>query len=210
MKKASAAPTRFLKNIMGLWLVQRTRDVWARAGENYDYADLAAAAQSAAPFRAWVHPNDPRFLAPANMLAEVQGYCADTNQPVPQTVPEVMRCLLESLAFAYREAVEDIERLRGISVPALHITGGGSQNRPLCQWTANALHRPVIAGPVEGTAMGNLLVQLMALGEVAGLAECREVVRNSSELLAYQPEDTAAWQQAYSRYREVTQRGTTG
>jgi len=116
----------------------------------------------------------------------------------------MMRCLLESLAFTYRATVDQVEALKGISVPCLHVIGGGSQNRVLNQWTANALGRPVISGPVEGTTMGNLLVQLMALGEVADLAQIRQVVRQSCEMLTYEPQEVDAWQQAYARYREVT------
>lgn len=197
---------RFLKNIMGLWLVQQSRAAWARAGETYAYPDLAAMAQEATPFRSWVDPNDQRFFAPDNMVATVQEVCRTSGQPVPESVPEVMRCLLESLAFTYRAAIDNLETLKGISIPTLHIIGGGSQNVTLCQWTANALGRPVVAGPAEGTTMGNLLAQLLALGKVADLAEMRQVVRQSCELQTYEPEDQEAWQQAYADYRARTAR----
>jgi rhamnulokinase len=148
--------------------------------------------------------NDLRFYAPENMEKEVRQACADSGQPVPQDVPAVMRCLLESLAFTYRASVDQMEELQGISVPCLHIIGGGSQNTTLSQWTANALGRPVITGPVEGTTMGNLLVQLMALGEIADVSQIRQVVRQSCEVLTYEPQQTPAWEDAYQRYRQVT------
>ncbi|HEY3379859.1 MAG TPA: rhamnulokinase family protein [Armatimonadota bacterium] len=193
---------RVLKNIMGLWLVQQSRAAWARAGQQYEYAELAALAQEGTPFRSWIDPNDLRFYAPADMVTAVQQACADSGQPVPETVADVMRCLLESLAFTYRGAVDQLEELKGISIPCLHVIGGGSQNTTLCQWTANALGRPVIAGPTEGTTMGNLLVQLMALGKVRDLAEIRQIVRQSTDLITYEPVADDAWQSAYAEYRQ--------
>ncbi|MHB9133299.1 MAG: rhamnulokinase [Armatimonadota bacterium] len=195
---------RFLKNIMGLWLQQSSRAVWAEEGKKYEYPELAALAEQGAAFQRWINPNDLRFYAPVNMVKEVQQACADSGQPVPQDVSEVMRCLLESLAFTYRVSVDQIEELQGISVPCLHIIGGGSQNKTLSQWTANALGRPVITGPVEGTTMGNMLVQLMALGEIADISQIRQVVRQSCEVLTYEPQQTPAWEDAYHRYRQVT------
>lgn len=192
---------RFLQNIMGLWLVQQSRAVWEKGGQGYDYPELAALAEEGAPFRCWINPNDLRFYAPANMVAEVQQACAESGQPAPQSVAEVMRCLLETLAFSYRSSVEQIEALKGITIPCLHIIGGGSQNRTLSQWTANALGRPVITGPGEGTTMGNLLVQAMALGEVADLAEIRQVVRQSCEMETFTPQQTDDWQEAYANFR---------
>ena len=194
------------RNNMGLWLVQQTRAVLAREGRQYDYAVLAEMAEQAAPFTAWIDPNDMRFYAPENMVEAVQTSCAESGQPVPREVKDLMRCLLESLAFAHRTAIEEFEALRGSRVPAVHIIGGGSQNRTLCQWTANALGRPVIAGPAEATAMGNLSLQLKALGEIANLREIRQVVRQSTELIAYTPQETPAWNEAYERYRQVTKK----
>lgn len=177
-----------LKNNMGLWLVQQTRAALARAGQHYDYATLAEMAEQATPGQSRINANDLRFYAPDNMLLSIQQSCRESGQSVPESVPEIMRCILESLAFAYLQAVEQFELLRGVKIPALQIIGGGSQNKVLCQWTANALRRPVIAGPVEATAQGNLLVQLMALGEVASLAQLREIVNNSNEMQHYSPQ----------------------
>lgn len=195
---------RFLQNIMGLWLVQGARAAWAKDGQHYGYPELTALAEQGDPFRAWIDPNDLRFFAPDNMVTAVQQSCMETSQAVPHSVPALMRCLLETLAFTYRTSVDRIEALKGISVPCLHIIGGGTQNRVLNQWTANALGRPVITGPVEGTTMGNLLVQLMALGEVKDVAEIRQVVRQSCEVETFEPQDVEAWQQAYSGYLRVT------
>ncbi|OPZ87701.1 MAG: Rhamnulokinase [bacterium ADurb.Bin429] len=206
-ERGIAGTYRFLQNIMGLWLVQQTRAAWARDGEHFDYAALAALAQDAPAFRAWINPNDLRFYAPANMVEEIRQACAESGQTVPAGVPDVMRTILESLAFTYRAAIDRLERIKGIRVPALHIIGGGSQNVVLSQWTANALGRPVITGPVEGTTMGNLLVQLMALGEIKNLTETRQVVRNSTEVITYQPRDAAAWEDAYGRFLQVTRQG---
>ncbi|MHB0939144.1 MAG: rhamnulokinase [Armatimonadota bacterium] len=195
---------RFLQNIMGLWLVQSSRAAWAREGKAHEYGELAMLAEESTPFQAWINPNDLRFYAPDNMVAAVQSFCAGSGQPAPQAVSDVMRCLLESLAFTYRASVDRIEALKGITVPCLHIIGGGTQNRVLNQWTANALGRPVVTGPVEGTAMGNLLVQLMALGEIKDLAEARQVVRRSCAVETFEPQDAAAWQDAYAQYIQVT------
>lgn len=195
---------RFLRNIMGLWLAQQARAAWARAGQTYDYTELAARAQQGAPFSAWVNPNDLRFYAPENMVTAIQQACADSGQPVPDGVSQVMRTIYESLAFTYRTAIDGVEALRGIAVPALHVIGGGSQNTTLMQWTANALGRPVITGPVEGTALGNVLVQLMGLGAVADLQQIRQVVRQSVEVVTYEPENTCLWQEAYGRYLQAT------
>lgn len=203
-EKGVGGTYRFLQNIMGLWLVQQSRAAWAKDGQPFDYAELASMAEEGQAFRSWINPNDLRFYAPANMVAEVRQACADSGQPVPQTVPDVMRCLLETLAFTYCLSVERIEALKQMTIPCLHIIGGGSQNRTLSQWSANALGRPVITGPVEGTTMGNLLVQLMALGEVADLAEIRQVVRQSCELETFEPRQMGAWREAFANFRCVT------
>lgn len=199
-EKGACQTYRILKNIMGLWLVQQSRAAWARAGQKYEYAYLASVAEESSPFRSWIDPNDLSFYAPDNMVVAVQQFCEKSGQAVPRSVSEVMRCLLESLAFCYRSAIDQLEELKGISIPCLHVIGGGSQNKTLCQWTANALGRPVIAGPIEGTTMGNLLVQLMALGQVNNLTEMRQIVRQSCDLITYEPEDADVWQDAYLNY----------
>jgi rhamnulokinase len=201
---------RFLRNIMGLWLVQQSRAAWASQGMNHDYPELAALAEKGAAFRGWVNPNDLRFYAPENMVAEVRQACNESEQPIPQSIPDIMRCLLESLAFTYRAVVDLLERVKGISVPCVHIIGGGSENRVLSQWTANALGRPVTTGPAEGTTMGNLLVQLMALGELSNLSEIRQVVCHSCDVVTYEPQEAAAWEDAYHAFLRVTGQGVRG
>lgn len=203
-EKGVGSSFRFLKNIMGLWLVQQSRASWAREGRSYSYGELADAAEQGKSFHSWIDPNDLSFYAPEDMVSAVQHACAATGQPVPEDVPAIMRCILESLAFTYRSAIDGLESLKGIQIPCLHIIGGGSQNTVLCQWTANALGRPVVAGPVEGTTMGNLLVQMQALQQVADLDQIRQVVRNSCDLVTYEPGDSRQWESAYRDYRHRT------
>ena len=178
---------RLLKNIMGMWLVQQCKRSFDAAGRNHDYAQLAAMAENAKPLRSLVNLNDPRFLNPPDMPSAIQNFCRETKQPIPRTEGELVRCCYESLALKYREVLGSLEELTGERIDVIHIVGGGSQSKLLNQFTADACQRPVIAGPVEATAMGNLLTQVKADGELASLAEMREVVRNSSEVERFEP-----------------------
>ena len=178
---------RLLKNIMGMWLVQQCKRSFDAAGRNHDYAQLAAMAENAKPLRSLVNLNDPRFLNPPDMPSAIQNFCRETKQPIPRTEGELVRCCYESLALKYREVLGSLEELTGERIDVIHIVGGGSQSKLLNQFTADACQRPVIAGPVEATAMGNLLTQVKADGELASLAEMREVVRNSSEVEHFEP-----------------------
>ncbi len=191
---------RFLKNVMGLWIVQECRRVWARAGEEFTYTELTAMAENAAPFVSLVDPDDESFLRPGDMPARLREFCARTGQPAPEDKGALLRCVFDSLALKYRLVVERIEVMTGRRLEVIHIIGGGSQNRRLCQLTADATGRPVIAGPVEATAIGNAVVQAMALGQLASLAEAREVIRNSFELITYEPRASAQWDEAYARF----------
>jgi rhamnulokinase len=191
---------RFLKNIMGLWLVQECRRVWQRAGRDYDYHELARMAEAAPPFVSLVNPDDGSFLLPADMPAALAGYCRHTGQTVPQEPGAVVRCALESLALRYRWVLERLEELLGRRLDVIHVVGGGSQNALLCQLTADACDRTVLAGPVEATAIGNVLVQALGLGLVGSLAEAREVVRRSFEVRTYTPQDPEEWQEPYQRF----------
>ncbi len=191
---------RFLKNVMGLWIVQECRRVWARAGEEFTYADLAAMAEKASPFGSLVDPDGEDFLRPGDMPGRLRNFCAKTGQPAPEEKGGLLRCVFESLALKYRVVLERIEAMLGHRLEVIHIVGGGSQNRLLCQLTADATRRPVVAGPVEATAIGNALVQAMALGRLGSLAEAREVVQNSFELTTYQPRPMAEWDEAYLRF----------
>jgi rhamnulokinase len=194
---------RLLKNIMGLWLVQECRREWARAGQEYDYGALAQMAADAPPFGPIVDVDAHPFLAPGDMPDKIRQYCQDTGQDVPESQGAVLRCALESLALRYRWVLDKIEDMMGRSIKAVHIIGGGMQNELLCQFAADAMQRPVIAGPIEATAMGNILMQALALGHVGSLAQGREVVRNSFQVRTYDPGVAAPWDDAYGRYLEL-------
>jgi len=191
---------RLLKNIMGLWLVQECRRTWAAQGEEYSYADLAQLASEAPPFGPLVNPNAHEFLRPGDMPERLRAYCARTGQPQPQGVGETIRCALESLALCYRWVLEKLELMLGRELGTIHIVGGGCQNELLCQLAADATQRTVLAGPVEATAAGNVLMQALARGRVGSLDELREVVRRSFGLVEYTPRTVQGWDQAYSRF----------
>ncbi|HMP78782.1 MAG TPA: rhamnulokinase family protein [Pirellulaceae bacterium] len=170
---------RFLKNIAGLWLVQECRRAWQAQGQEVSYAELADAADCAVPWRTIVDPDAPEFQQTGQMLEKIGAFASKTNQPVPESPGQFARCALESLALAYRRTLNMLEGILGYSLDCVHIVGGGSQNRLLNQLTASLCQRPVIAGPVEATAIGNGLIQALVCGELASLAELREVVANS-------------------------------
>lgn len=178
---------RLLKNIMGLWLVQRCKRSFDAAGRKYSYAELAAKAGRAKPMRSILNLDDSRFLNPPDMPKAIQAYCRETKQPVPRTEGELVRCCYESLALKYREVLGSLEELTGSRTDVVHIVGGGCQSELLNQLTADVCQRPVVAGPVEATAMGNLLTQVLADREVGSLAEMREVVRKSSGVKRFKP-----------------------
>jgi rhamnulokinase len=190
---------RLLKNIMGLWLVQGCKCAFDAKGEKHDYAELAKLAAEAKPLRSLLNLDDPRFLNPPDMPRAIQEFCRETGQPVPKTRGELVRCCLESLALKYREVLANLEELTGERIEVIHIVGGGSQNKLLSQFAADACQRPVITGPVEATVMGNLLVQVWAAGELKSLSEIRDVVRRSSAALRYEPGDAKAWEAAAER-----------
>jgi rhamnulokinase len=192
--------TRVLKNIMGLWLVQECRRIWNLAGANFRWQDLTHLAASAPPLVSLVNPDDPRFLAPGDMPAAIRQFCRDTGQPVPADEGAVIRTAIESLALRYRQTLECLEQLVGNRIQVIHVVGGGAQNLQLCQATADACRRRVIAGPIEATAIGNLLVQAMTAREVESIAEAREIVRQSFPVETYEPREATAWDEAYSRF----------
>lgn len=195
--------TRFLKNIVGLWLLQESRRSWAGQGNEYDYSQLNQLAGEAEPLRSLVHPNDPRFMAPDDMPTAIADYCRETNQPVPETPGQFTRCVLESLAFLYGEVLDTIESLTGRTIKTLHIVGGGSQSDLLNQFSANATGRTVIAGPVEATAAGNVLLQAIAMGDLSSLHELRTVVRDSFPVQTYTPQPSDTLEQAVKRFSEL-------
>ncbi|MCL6443500.1 MAG: rhamnulokinase [Alicyclobacillus sp.] len=192
---------RLLKNVMGLWLLQEvSRDLAAR-GLDVSYEALEREALRAIPFRTLIDLDDAAFLSPGNMISRIQDWCEARELPIPQSVGEVVRCILESLAFKYRVVIEQLEEILGIPLETVHLVGGGVRNRLLCQWTANATGKIVLAGPPEATAIGNLAVQLMALGEVRGLADIRELVRRSVQVQAYSPQEVELWSGKYAEFR---------
>jgi rhamnulokinase len=194
--------TRFLKNIMGLWLVQECRRAWDRAGTKYSYDELTRLAQEAPPFAFLVDPDDSSFILPANMPAALADYCRRRGKPAPERPGDCVRCALEGLALAYRWVLEKLEALTGRRREVIHVVGGGSQNALLCQFTADACNRPVLAGPVEATAIGNVLVQALGVGALGSLAEARAVVRQSFEVHTYTPQHPEAWEGPYAQFRQ--------
>jgi rhamnulokinase len=178
---------RLLKNIMGLWIVQQCKRSFEAAGRKYDYAQLAQMAAKSKPLHSHINLNDPRFLNPPDMPKAIQELCRETRQRVPRTDGEIIRCAYENLALKYREVLGSLEELTGETIEMIHIVGGGSKNRLLNQFTADACQRPVVAGPVEATAMGNLLTQVRASGELGSLAEMREIARASSQVEQFEP-----------------------
>jgi rhamnulokinase len=191
---------RFLKNIMGLWLVQECRRAWERAGTVYSYDELMRQAETAPPFVSLVNPDEPSFLLPANMPAALADFCRKTGQPAPDSVGATVRCALESLALCYRWVLERLETLTGQRAEVIHIVGGGSQNALLNQFTAEACNRPVLAGPVEATAIGNVLVQALGAGVLGSVTDARKVVRRSFEVRTFTPHQPDAWQAPYERF----------
>jgi rhamnulokinase len=178
---------RVLRNIMGLWLVQECRRTWALQGKEMSYAKLTEMAAAAQPFRSIVDPDDPSFLRPGDMPSRIREFCKKTNQPVPEDEGAVVRCALDSLALKYRWVLERLEQLMGTKLQPIHMVGGGTQNRLLCQLTANTTGVPVVAGPIEATAIGNILVQAIGLGHISSIEEGREIVRKSFDVATYDP-----------------------
>ncbi len=197
---------RLLKNIMGLWINTECMRYWEKHGEPVTYKELADGAMQATPFASLIDVDDQRFFEPFDMPIKIQDYCRETGQAIPQTKGEFSRCITESLALKYREAIEGLDEIAGYHIPALHIVGGGCNNKILNQFTANAIKRPVITGPVEATAIGNLVTQLIALGEVKDLDEAREVIKNSFPLERFEPQDSEAWDAAYERLKKISGR----
>jgi rhamnulokinase len=191
---------QLLKNIMGLWILQECKREWDEQGQELGFPELVRLAEQAPPFRSLIHPDDPRFFSPGGMADKIRAYCAETSQPVPETAGEIVRCILESLALRYRQALEQAERLTSTEFEGLHMVGGGIQNRLLCQLTANALARPVWAGPVEASAIGNMLLQLVALGRCKDLNEARKLVAASFPVEIYEPNDASDWAAAYENF----------
>ena len=195
---------RLLKNISGLWLVQECRRIWARGGRDYSWQQLTQLAERAAPLRSLIDPDDGCFLSPDDMPAEIARFCRDTGQPIPDSEGAIIRCALESLALRYRAVLSWLEELTGGTIATIHIVGGGSQNEQLCQMTANACDRRVLAGPVEATAIGNVMMQAIATRELESILDARQVIGASFDLRRFEPSDPAPWDNAYERFLEIS------
>ena len=193
---------RVLKNISGLWLVQQCKRAFEAKGTKVDYDRLVRLARGAPALRSLINPDDTRFLNPPDMPKAIQSFCRETGQPVPRSKGELVRCALESLALKYQAVLESLEEVNGNRVEVIHIVGGGSRNALLNQLTADACQRPVLAGPVEATVLGNVLMQARAASEIGSLAEMRAVVRKSSEMRAFEPRTGKAeeWGEARRRW----------
>lgn len=194
--------TRFLKNIMGMWLIQECKRIWD-ANSVLGWHEIVALSNNAEPFKCLINPDDPGFLNPGDMPRAVQDFCAKTNQPVPKTKGEIARCIYDSLALKYKHTLRQIESVTGKPIERLHIIGGGAHNATMNQLTADATGIPVFAGPTEATAIGNILLQAKALGVVGSLAEIREIVRNSFEVTEYTPSPKLDWEAAFSKFEKI-------
>jgi len=194
---------RLLKNIMGLWLIQECRRNWIQQGEKLQFAAIAEMAKNAKPFAAVINPNDSRFLAPCDMPAMINKYLVEKGGKEMNDKGQLIRVILESLAFYYRRVLEILEEITGKKIDVLHLVGGGIQNELLCQFTANSIGKKVIAGPVEATAMGNIMVQAIAAGQIANISEGRKAVGKSFELKTYQPAEYEAWDKKYQQIKNI-------
>ena len=196
---------RILKNIMGLWIEQESRRQWTREGTKYSFDELSEMALASKPFQCFIDPDDQLFATAGNMPRRIREYCEKTGQYVPQTVGEIVRCIFESLSLRYRWTAEKLEELTGRKYPVINIVGGGTKEEMLSQFTADASHRKVCAGPVEATALGNIAMQCIASGEIKDMWEARRIIRNSTDIKEYEPdmESAAAWDEAYARFLKI-------
>lgn len=195
---------RFLKNITGLWLEQESKRQWENEGYAVTFDEFTELALAEIPFTCFIDPDDIKFSPPGNMPKRIAEFCKNTKQgTIPQTMGQTIRCIFESLALKYRFTIEKIEEITGKKYKSINIVGGGTREKILCQWAANACGIPVYAGPVEATAIGNIAMQAAAMGEISGIGQAREIIRNSFEIITYEPRDTEAWNEAYFRFKKI-------
>ena len=190
------------KILTGLWLLQESQRQWQREGHPHSWEELLASAQQAEPFQSLIDPDAADFLNPMDMPTAVREFCRRTGQPQPGNVGAVIRCCLESLALNYRRALKDLETLTGKHLQTVRIVGGGSRNRLLCQFTADACQRPVVTGPVEATAIGNVLLQAVATGHLPDIASGRKAIAASFEQQCFEPGSKNVWHEAYGRFQK--------
>ncbi len=194
--------TRFLKNIMGMWLLQECRRVWSQE-VNYSWSEMVDLSTHAHPFKCLIDPDDINFLNPADMPEAITNYCLKTGQTPPQSHGEFIRCIFESLAMKYRLTLDSIRSVISYPIEKVHIIGGGANNELLCQYSANALGLPVVAGPIEATAIGNILIQAKAMHSVDSLEGIRTMVRNSFDTKTFEPQDPSLWETQLERFRKI-------
>ena len=196
--------TRFLKNICGMWLYERCRLEWPEEIRQLSHPELQGQAMTVEPFRSIINPDDSAFAAPTSMIAAIQKYCQDTNQSIPETPAEICRCIFDSLALRYRQVFEWLKEFASFDLDVLHIIGGGSLNKYLNQFTANATGATILAGPQECTAIGNIMMQAQAMKQVGDIWEMRSIIAKSTDLVTYEPEDKEIWDKAYKKYLKIT------
>lgn len=194
---------RFLKNIMGLWIVQESKRQWEREGKSFTFNDLEQAARAAKPHQSFIDPDDHSFAAPGNMPERIRAFCRKTGQPVPQTEGEIVRCAMESLAFKCRMVADALEDVQGKSLEAVHMLGGGIKDTMFCEFVACATGKRVLAGPVEATSTGNAVMQLMAMNKISDLTAARKMIKASFPIQTYEPADKAAWEEAYKTFKTI-------
>ena len=195
----------YLKNIIGLWLIQESRREYKRRGQAYSFAELEQQALAAEPLRSFIDPDAPEFVAPGDLPGRIQEFCRKTGQPIPETVGAVMRCIYESLALKYRYAIEQLSAVTGRAFTTLHVLGGGTKDRLLCQMAADCCGLTVKAGPVEATALGNIMIQLKALGVLDSITQGRRLIAETEVIKTYTPstQNYAEWNAAYDRFKPL-------
>ena len=197
--------TRFLKNICGMWLYERCRKEWPEEVRQLSHPELQGSAMQVEAFRSLINPDDALFANPDSMIGAIQQYCRQTKQPVPETPAEICRCIFDSLALRYKQVFQWMQEFAPFKLEVLHIIGGGSLNKYLNQFTANATGTTVLAGPQEGTAIGNIMIQAKAANLVNDIWEMRQIIANSLELVKYEPTDQTIWNQAFQRFQRISE-----
>ena len=195
---------RLLKNIGGLWLIQECRRIWALHGREYTWDQLTHMATESQPLASLINPDATDFVAPKDMPQAIREFCGKTNQPIPDSDGAVVRCALESLAMRYRQVLDWLQELTGSQILTIHIVGGGTQNEQLSQMASDACNRPVVAGPVEATAIGNAMMQAISLGAIDSISSARRIIAESFAVKMYEPQSTEQWDEAYAGFEKLT------
>lgn len=195
--------TRLLKNITGMWILEQCIKEWRKEAIEYTYPEIVKMARDAAPFQSFIDPDDESFANPPSMIKAIKEFCQKTGQKVPRNHMELIRCIFESLALKYKNVLDKFRSLAPFPIERLHIIGGGAKNRLLNQFTANSTGVTVVAGPSEGTAIGNIMLQARAAGCVNSLQEMRDMISDAIEIETFTPEDTDAWNAAYDRIKSL-------